>query len=153
MPIFFVLIGFTLASMLGGLSGSGPVRPFGRQPMMVSPKSEFAWLNEPTGGWNGAQLPDPRTRWTPPDERERNERDHAHYVAFRILRWTTFLLTAAFFLAMRWWQPALLSWLMQNILTVAWVIMLYVLSLPQCVVLWTEHDTPGDLEQPTLAAE
>jgi hypothetical protein len=70
------------------------------------------------------------------DERERSERDEAHYVAFKLLRYTAgplclglaLLLYDLPRLAVRF-GPAML-----------WTVLMLILSLPQLVILWTEPD-------------
>jgi hypothetical protein len=80
--------------------------------------------------------------WSPLDERERSQRNFAHYTAYRILRWTLGFACCAYWLSLNWSD----AWLSTKGPILAWILLVYVLSLPQSVLLWTEPEEPvGEL--------
>ena len=130
---------FVLATMLGGLRGGGPVKSFsGRKPRLP------LITDESQDGTHTLDLDGRAERRNriayALDERDREQRDHAHYVAYRIVRWALCMAAtlgwAAWFLLQGRFvalAPALL-----------WLVALLALSLPQAVILWTEPDSTAD---------
>lgn len=133
---------FWMCLMLGGLYGRGPVKSY-EEPILPleMDRGLSAWKNEGDEflalGLNGRQ---PNLDegaggyWEPLDEREKMERDHAHYAAYRILRWTLGIAVVAYWLGLHWTY----AWLNAKLPVLAMVVLVYVLSLPQAVLLWTE---------------
>jgi hypothetical protein len=146
------LINITLwmCLMLGGLFGRGPVKSYEEPILPLDIGRGFStWDNKgdefQSLGLNGRQ----RKRdegasghWDPLDEREQMERDHAHYAAYRILRWTLGIAVVAYWLSLNWTYP----WLNDKLPVLAMVVLVYVLSLPQAVLLWTEPAYPDAAE-------
>ena len=122
---------FILGSLLGGLKSQGPVKRFEGE--------DYDSLPDQTVTLNLSGL-DRRPGVTRLDEREVHQRDHAHYRAYAIVRLVLAAATAACWLLMdrgyNWpqhWMPVLL-----------WTLLIFVLSLPQAILLWTEPDTITD---------
>ncbi len=133
---------FWMCLMLGGLYGRGPVKSYEAPVLPLEMgRGLSTWKNEGDEflalGLNGRQ---PNLDegaggyWEPLDERERTERDHAHYEAYRILRWTLGIAVVGYWLGLHWTY----SWLNGKLPVLAMVLLVYVLSLPQAVLLWTE---------------
>ena len=124
-----------IAGGLGGIRGGGPVKRFnGRETPGDDLTTTTASFPVQTLNLEG-QLP-AADKVIVLDERETGERDHAHFVAFRLLRWIAapicIVLAAACLAnpkAAGRYAPAVL-----------WVLLLLLLSLPQLVLLWTEPD-------------
>jgi hypothetical protein len=130
---------FVFGGLLGGIRMGGPVKAYARPHFPLDMDSTVHTLN-----LHGRKPFDPSTpeAWVPLDERERTRRDIAHYTAYRILRWAFGGFVLTYFLVMGW-APA---WIADKTLFLLWVFLLYVLSLPQAVVLWTEPGEPvGEL--------
>ncbi len=133
----FVSLGaqtFVFGGLLGGIKMGGPVKPYA-----------YPTLERDIDGPRGLNLQgrkpfDGSVTWTPLDERERTQRDVAHYMAYRILRWSLGVFVLAYFVGTRL-APV---WLAENTLFLLWLFLLYVLSLPQAVVLWTEPAGPTE---------
>lgn len=130
-----VLQSVVLAGVLGGIRGGGPVRPFsGRQ--REAGDFTVTTANFPVQTLNLEHRLPTSEQLVRLDERERSERDEAHFVAFRLLRYTAGPLCLALALllydlprlAIRF-GPAML-----------WTVLMLILSLPQLVILWTEPD-------------
>jgi hypothetical protein len=75
----------------------------------------------------------------PLDERERLQRDFAHYMAYRILRWSFGVACVAYWLSLSWGE----AWIGSKSPILAGISLVYILSLPQAVLLWTEPDQPA----------
>ena len=126
-----------LGGLLGGISYEAPVKAYEHLPAPV--------------GQDGLQTLNLSGRkenhmygWTPLDERERTERNQAHYTAYRILRWTLGLAAVAYIASLKWTYPGL----GKELPVLVWMLVVYVLSLPQSVVLWTETTEPvGELAE------
>ena len=127
---------FVFGGLLGGIRMGGPVKAYAQPHFPLDMDSTVHTLN-----LDGRKPFDPSTpeSWVPLDERERNQRDVAHYTAYRILRWAFCGFVLAYFLVMGR-APA---WIADKTLFLLWVFLLYVLSLPQAVVLWTEPGEPA----------
>jgi hypothetical protein len=130
-PMVMVVQTLVLGGLLGGLQEGGPVKPFSR-PVLPLDLSETVWEsvvpnNRP-----------PKVSWPPLDERERTGRDQAHYGAYRILRWGLGVAALLYWLLLNWTPTK--TWLYANSPTLLWLLLVFVLSLPQAVVLWTELD-------------
>jgi hypothetical protein len=127
--------------LLGGIRFGGPVKMYAQPHFPLDMDSTVHTLN-----LEGRKPFDTSTpeAWVPLDERERTQRDVAHYTAYRILRWGFGMFVLAYFLVSGW-APV---WLADRTLFLLWVLLLYVLSLPQAVVLWTEPEGPaGELAE------
>jgi hypothetical protein len=134
-PLLWVAIG--LGGLFGGIrinlkSTDGPVKDYekplfpqvkeaGTQTLNLSGRKEF-------------------DGWVPLDERERTERDRAHYDAYRILRWVLGCAYVAYWLGMNLAD----KWFKSRSLILFWILLVVVLSLPQSVVLWTEPQVPSE---------
>jgi hypothetical protein len=123
------LSGLTIAlgGLLGGLRQGGPVKPYGKVPQPEGVQT----LN-----LAGRR---PFEESTPLDERELGRRDHAHFTAYRIL-YVTLAFAAAAYLVCLLNAPQLTERATPPLL---WSFFVYVLSLPQSVLLWTEPDEPA----------
>jgi hypothetical protein len=127
-----------LGGMLGGIKVGGPVKVY-----------EEAMLPLGNGGTQTLNLAGRRPFSEPPfgsplDERERTQRDHAHYVAYRILRWTLGVAVVGYLLSLNW----IGVWVSLRVPVLVCMLMVYVLSLPQSVVLWMEPEGPaGELSE------
>ncbi len=126
---------FVFGGLLGGIRMGGPVKVY------AYPSLERE-MDGPVHGLNleGRKPFDESVTWTPLDERERTQRDVAHYTAYRILRWSFGLFVLGYFLMMEWAA----AWIADRTLFLLWLFLLYVLSLPQAVVLWTEPQGPAE---------
>jgi hypothetical protein len=130
---------FVFGGLLGGIRMGGPVKAY------AYPSFERD-MDGPVHGLNleGRKPFDESLTWTPLDERERTQRDVAHYTAYRILRWSFGAFVLGYFLV----TGLAPVWLADRTLLLLWVFLLYVLSLPQAVVLWTEPEGPaGELAE------
>jgi hypothetical protein len=128
--------------VLGGIFGRGPVKSYTRPilPLEVD-RGISVWDNQGDGfqglGLNGGKRNHGELSsgaWEALDEREQTERDHAHYEAYRILRWTLGIAVVAYWLSLHWTY----QWMNGKLPVLAMVVLMYVLSLPQAVLLWTE---------------
>jgi hypothetical protein len=129
------LIVFTLGlgGLLGGISYEAPVKAYERLPGPLDADGPQT-LN--LSGRRENRL------WTPLDERERVERDQAHYTAYRILRWSLGVGASVYVFSLNWTHPGATWDLGKHLPVVVWVLVVYVLSLPQAVALWTEPQPP-----------
>lgn len=129
-PMSMVVQTLVFGGLLGGINAGGPVKAFSR-PIVPLEVGEAVWepvvFNRP-----------PKVSWSPLDERERIGRDQAHYEAYRILRWGLAGAALLYWLLLNWAQPK--AWLYANSPTLLWLLLVFMLSLPQAVVLWTELD-------------
>jgi predicted MFS family arabinose efflux permease len=128
---------FTLGGLLGGIASGGPVKRyesgnrFADDPSLTTAAYPVQTLNLSGHLLNPDQML---------DEREHAERDRAHYMAYKILRFVVpaFCLGFAYLL---WILPAVFVHAAPGIL---WLLVLVVLSLPQIVLLWAEPDPMPD---------
>jgi len=130
-PMGMVVQTLLLGGLLGGIKEGGPVKPFSKS---IIP------LDHSEPGWESV-VPNnrpPKVSLPPLDERERVERDHAHYEAYRILRWGLGGAALLYWLLLNWALTK--AWLYVNSPILLWLLVVFVLSLPQAVVLWTELD-------------
>ncbi|MGA7158992.1 MAG: hypothetical protein WBY53_19255 [Acidobacteriaceae bacterium] len=127
-----VQLAFVMAILLGGISYDAPVKAYERLPV------PFDQDGPQTLNLSGRR--ESRRWWSPLDERERVERDHAHYTAYRILRWTLGVVALGYGLSLTWTYPSL----GKELPVLVWMLVVYVLSLPQAVVLWTEPEGPAE---------
>lgn len=125
---------FVFGGLLGGIKMGGPVKAYAQPTFPLDSDDSVYRLN-----LNGRKPFDTTLTWSPLDERERTQRDVAHYTAYRILRWSFGVFVLGYFLVMGWAA----GWLADKTLFLLWVFLLYVLSLPQAVVLWTEPQGPA----------
>jgi len=124
----------TFGGLLGGIKIGGPVKAYSESMGPVNGASGVQTLN-----LAGRKPFDDGTRPTPLDERERSQRNFAHYHAYRILRWTLGFACCAYWLSLNWSY----AWLSTKGPILAWILLVYVLSLPQSVLLWTEPEEPA----------
>ena len=129
---------FVLGGLFGGIRAGGLVKPY-REPKL--PLSGDDLDGTPiTLNLSGRS---PRTwgrfPWSPLDEREREQVNHAHFVAYRILSSGMCVAAAAGVLGMIW-APA---WMAHAAPLLLWVCIVVALSLPQSVLLWTEPNEPA----------
>jgi hypothetical protein len=122
------LMTFTLVlgGLLGGIHYGAPVKAYEEIQLPLA-------MGDGTQTLNLSGRKEDRV-WEPLDERERTERDHAHYTAYRILRWALGAVFVAYWASLNWTY----AWLGKELPVLAWVLLVFVLSLPQSVVLWTE---------------
>ncbi len=129
---------FVFGGLLGGIRMGGPVKAYASPQFPLDRDDSVRTLN-----LDGRKPFDGSLTWSPLDERERTQRDVAHYTAYRLLRWSFGLFVLGYF-GMTEIAPV---WLADKTLFLLWLFLLYVLSLPQAVVLWTEPEGPaGELE-------
>lgn len=121
----------TFGGLLGGIKNGGPVKAYSESMVPVGGLSGVQTLN-----LQGRKVFDDGTQFSPLDERERLQRDFAHYTAYRILRWTFGIAFCAYMLSLNWSE----AWMSTKGPLLAWMLLIYVLSLPQSVLLWTEPD-------------
>ena len=132
-PLLLLPQTLILGGMLGGIKAGGPVKVY-----------EEANLPLGNGGMQTLNIEARRPFSEPPygsplDEREQTQRDRAHYVAYKILRWTLGTAVVAYWLSLNWTS----AWMSTKVPVLAWILLVYVLSLPQSVVLWTEPPEPA----------
>lgn len=128
------LSGITVAlgGLLGGLRRGGPVKPYGK----VHEPIELQTLN--LEGRRSFDVSEPL------DERERGQRDHAHFTAYRVL-YVTLAVAALVYVVCLVQIPETTQRATPPLL---WALFVYVLSLPQSVLLWTEPEEPmGELRR------
>jgi hypothetical protein len=118
---------FAMGSLLGGLRQGGPVKAYGKVPHPEGVQT----LN--LAGRRSFESSEPL------DERERGRRDHAHFIAYRIL-YVTLAFAALAYIVCLANVPQLTQRATPPLL---WSFFVYVLSLPQSVLLWTEPDEPA----------
>ncbi len=125
-----------LGGLLGGIQYEAPVKAYEeiRLPMAMGDGTQTLNLS----GRRESRL------WTPLDERERGERDHAHYTAYRILRWSIGVMALGYGFSLAWTHPGARWDLGKQMPVLVWMLLVYVLSLPQAVVLWTEPPAPAE---------
>jgi hypothetical protein len=123
---------FTLGGMLGGIKIGGPVKVYSN-PIAATGISGVQTLNLAGRPNFDGTIHSP---WL--DEREELQRDFAHFTAFRILRWTLGFACCLYWLA--YYNAP--TWLSTKGPILAWTVLIYVLSLPQSVLLWTEPNAP-----------
>ena len=127
LPIFAGIV-----SLLGGVKVGGAVKPFSGRQYMGSPTP---------GDEGGLTLLGHKSIYPPEDsgildERDRNQRDAVHYVAYTAVRWLALALLflyGAIGAAHASWFPRVGPFLLFLLTLVLW-------SLPQTVILWTEPD-------------
>jgi hypothetical protein len=119
-----------IGGLLGGIKAGGPIKTYEESKLPLDMGSDVQTLNL------SGKRPFSHLDWSPLDERERTQRDHAHYEAYRILRLTLGVAVIAYWISLNW----TFMWLSTRGPILAWILLLYVLSLPQSVLLWTERD-------------
>jgi hypothetical protein len=125
---------FTFGGLLGGIKIGGPVKVYSETMLPVNGNSGVQTLN-----LEGRKPFDDGMSFHPLDERERLQRDFAHYTAYRILRWSFGVACVAYWLSLSWGE----AWIGSKGPILAGISLVYVLSLPQAVLLWTEPDQPS----------
>jgi hypothetical protein len=118
---------FTLGALFGGLRGGGVVKSYTEAPDPTEASSLTTLHLSDYSVLRPSYLL---------DERERSARDHAHYVAYRILLILLGVAMAVLGLTQGW----TLTFFERNAGTLLWAMLLIALSLPQCVILWTEPE-------------
>jgi hypothetical protein len=131
--IIFTLV---LGGLLGGIRYGAPVKAYEEIQLPMAMGDGTQTLN--LSGRRENRL------WTPLDERERVERDRAHYTAYRILRWSVGLGAGVYVLSLNWTHYGARWDLGKQLPMLVWMLVVYVLSLPQAVVLWTEPQGPAE---------
>ncbi len=124
---------FVVGGLLGGIRIGGPVKVYEEPILPLDMEGTVQTLNL-------SQRKPFDAAWSALDERERTQRDFAHYTAYRILRWSFGLFVFGYFVVTVWGA----AWLADRTLFLLWLFLLYVLSLPQAVVLWTEPQGPAE---------
>ena len=134
LPYALITQTLNLGAFFGGIRSGGPVKPY----------SDFT----PEAGYSGVQelnLAGIRTsaKLKALDEREVEQRNEAHYTAYRILRWTICIVTALFLIGIAIAPKPVIN----SARVILWFLTIFVLSLPQSVILWTEPEPlpEGDL--------
>ena len=135
---------FFLGGLFGGIRAGGLIKPYREPKLPLSgddPDGTPITLN-----LNGRS---PRTwgrfPWTPLDEREREQVEHAHFIAYRLLASGLCALGAA---AVLWMSlaPDVGRRMSHAAPLLFWLLLVVALSLPQSVLLWTEPNEPtGEL--------
>jgi len=120
-----------LGSMLGGLTVGRPVKPYSSGVVPDAYDSPIS-LNQ-----SGRKVFSP---YGPQllDEREQSQRDHAHFVAYRIL----LVSLVAALIAYCSLYALNAAWTSLRASMLLWTIVVYAISLPQSVLLWTEPPMP-----------
>jgi hypothetical protein len=130
----------TLGGLLGGIKMGGPVKAYAQPKVPLGASDGTRILNLAGRKPFDTSLPQ---NWMPLDEREQTQRDRAHYEAYNILR-GALAIGAVVYIALLCWQP---DWLIHKSPILLWLLLVYVLSLPQSVLLWMEPTEPaGELE-------
>lgn len=135
----------TLGGLLGGIRIGGPVKYYYDSNRPQPDGSGIQTLNlsgrRPFSLWPGSE---------PLDERERAERDAAHFKAYRIMVITLAVVGCAYWGVATWAAP----WISSKGPFIIWLMLIYVLSLPAAVLLWTEPQPPVDdlIEMPAPQA-
>jgi hypothetical protein len=130
-----IIVTLVLGGLLGGIQYGGPVKAYAELPVPLDPDGPQT-LN--LSGRRENRI------WTPLDERERTERDRAHYTAYRILRWSLGVGAALYVFSLNWTHSGARWDLGKQLPLLVWMLVVYVLSLPQAVVLWTEPQGPAE---------
>jgi hypothetical protein len=133
----------TFGGLLGGIKIGGPVKPYSGDATRGADFGRLQTLN-----LEGRKPFDDGTIFTPLDERERTERDLAHYRAYRILVLSLVIACVVYWISLNWSY----AWLSTKGPVLTWILLVYVLSLPQSVLLWTEPEASSDSEEHELAA-
>ena len=139
LPMAFVGITVAFAGLLGGNRAGGFVKSFTepKPPRPDSPYLDGSGIQQ----LNLSNRPRP-SLFSLLDERDRTERDHAHFVAFRIVRMVLSLVAFLFWIAndinphtaFNAAAPATL-----------WMLLIVVSTLPQAVILWTEPEPTPEM--------
>jgi hypothetical protein len=133
LPGAYVIQTLFLGSFFGGIRSEGVIKPYSEN------------IREPgASGIQELNLTGLRSFAVRPllDEREIHERDHTHYTAYRILRWAMGVIGVLYVAGM----IAAPTFLANNIPNFLWIVIIFVLSLPQSVILWTEAEPLPDPE-------
>lgn len=132
LPFSLMLQTVIFGGMLGGIRAGGPVKAYS-EPVFDEDSDRDARPIQL--GLNAVRDRVARPRyWTPLDERETAVRDHAHFVAYRMLLWVAGVSAVAYWCTWQW-APAMLG---SQAPLLVWLLLLVALSLPQGVLLWTE---------------
>lgn len=130
MPPIFLMQTLTLGGLLGGISAfGGPVKNYAGRPGIEGPEPSTLQDLNLSGRPRFSAL-------KPLDEREKNERDYAHFRAFYILCAVLTLFTLAVYFE----AEARPAFLVHNLPTLLWLLLVFAFSLPQSVILWTEPE-------------
>jgi hypothetical protein len=132
-PLFSITL--ILGGLFGGITLGGPIKPYERSRLHAAMGVQTLNLDQRPAF--DATAPE---NWRPLDECERHERDQAHYIAYRIMRWLTGGSLIAVYLLVKF-AP---SWLRDKPIVLPWLLFLILLSLPQSVIFWTEPDNLDD---------
>lgn len=126
----FLIQTVMLGTIFGGVKAGGPVKSFAETP----PPGECELITT----LHLDARPTPTRTWLL-DERERIQRDRAHYTAYRLLMLVLALglSVAAIVRGLSGAAPAFLE---HNALTLLWLLVVVGLSLPPSVILWTEPE-------------
>ncbi len=121
---------FYLGSFFGGIRGAGVVKPYSESVPPTDPS-----VLDPISLNLSGRMPFSSPSYLL-DEREVHTRDRAHYRAYWILSLSAILALALYWGALEWKADLLRN----NDGTLAWLAVVYLLSLPQSVILWTEPE-------------
>lgn len=123
----------TFGGLLGGIKMGGPVKYYYESNRPQPDGSGVQSLNlsgrRPFNLWPGSD---------PLDEREKAQRDAAHFKAYRIMMVTLIILAFSYW-SINTWDA---TWTSRRVPFMIWLMLTYVLSLPQAVLLWTEPQPP-----------
>jgi hypothetical protein len=137
-PMALLIQTLALGSLFGGIRRGGPVKPYGKLALPILAPDPH------TGDAERYSLTGTRAPFESMllDERETGQRDLAHYRAFVILRWVLGLSAVAFWFG----SLAAPAVVLPGSPVLLWALMVFVLSLPQSVILWTEPDPVPEVE-------
>lgn len=126
--------------LLGGVRAGGLVRPF-------SPRYGRTWYNFPLTELFLSHRRRREEDTAPVDERDREVRDHAHYLAMSVLRLGALLLAVGVWAAM-----ILRSACLAPLATFGcYALFIAAMTLPQAILLWTEPDLAPEPLDSTVA--
>ncbi|HTF65613.1 MAG TPA: hypothetical protein VK638_23295 [Edaphobacter sp.] len=120
----------TLGGLFGGIKIGGPVKFYNDRDLSLS------------SGIQSLNLSRPFSFIPALDEREKARRDAAHFLAYRILIVSLFLMSAAVLVPHSMSSSSHYTWVAGRVQVVFLFLVIYAVSLPQSVLLWTEPQDP-----------
>lgn len=146
LPVALLAQTFIFGGLLGGIRPGGPVKAYAEPRLPLGGTEDTRPLV--LGLTAATRLALGRREWSPLDERETHQRDRAHYQAYRLLRWCLGFGAAVYLLTWSY-APKRME---PEAPILLWFLLVFVLSLPQAVLLWTEPVTPaGELAEVSVA--